>query len=200
MKKAPGSENPRLKSPIAPLWTLLVFIIMIIVPVSNSYSQVTDYNDNNQNSDTIYKENSMENFLVQNGYVKIALAKNSVGHFVIKCKVNGHNALFILDTGASGTCIDFVSAKKFNLKLNNTEGSSFGVGGDSQDIKIAKANLEISDYKLDSLEITAIDLTSVNEAYTVELSEHIDGVIGADILFGKSAIIDYGSGMLYLKK
>ncbi len=50
-------------------------------------------------------DTSLNNFLSTKNYIQIPLVKNSIGHFIIKAKVNNDSAIFILDTGASGTCI-----------------------------------------------------------------------------------------------
>jgi predicted aspartyl protease len=143
---------------------------------------------------------SLRNFLNTKNYIQIPLVKNSIGHFIIKAKVNNDSAIFILDTGASGTCIDFESAKKFKLNLKDASGGAAGYGGDAQKIQTGNATITMSGFKRDTMQITAIDLTSVNQAYSTEKSGHIDGVIGADILIGSMAVIDYETNSLYLKK
>jgi len=142
---------------------------------------------------------ALKDFLLQKNYVQIPLDKNSIGHFTVKVKVNNDSALFILDTGASGTCIDFESAKKFGITLKDISGGAYGYGGDSEKIQIGDATITMNNFRK-TMAITAIDLTSVNNAYSTENSGHIDGVIGADILNGNSAIIDYETSNLYLKK
>jgi hypothetical protein len=143
---------------------------------------------------------SLDDFLKRNAYFRIPLDKNSIGHFVIHGKINKKDALLILDTGASGTCIDFESAKKFNIALNGKTGEAAGYGGDAQTVKSGDAEVEMGDYHIPTMSISAIDLTSVNQAYGTEKSGRIDGVIGADILSGHAAVIDYTGSSLYLKK
>ena len=58
----------------------------------------------------------------------------------------------------------------------------------------------MGDFKDESMPISAIDPTSVKQAYETEKSENIDGVIRADILIGGSAIIDYKNNSLFLLK
>ena len=143
--------------------------------------------------------NSLPEFLQRKGYLAISIEKNNIGHFVIKGKINGKQALFILDTGASATCLDFESAKKLDVSSKPTEGKSAGYGGDAEKIEVANTIIEMGNFKTDSMKTTIIDLTSVNQAYAAEIGGHIDGVIGADILAGRSAIIDYETKALYLR-
>lgn len=142
----------------------------------------------------------LASYLKKNEYMQIPLQRNKIGHFVINGKVNGKQALFILDTGASATCLDFGSAKK--LEVNSTpdkDAKSAGYGGDATDVGMAQTIIELESFKTDSMLTAIIDLTSVNQAYASEVSGHIDGVIGADILQGKNAVIDYATNTLYLK-
>ena len=41
------------------------------------------------------------------------------GHLVTDCQVNGVSAKFIIDTGASNSCIDSNSVETFNIKIEN---------------------------------------------------------------------------------
>lgn len=152
-----------------------------------------------QEKASVYNNVTLKDFLLKKNYVQIPLDKNSIGHFTVKVKVNNDSALFILDTGASGTCIDFESAKKFGISLKDISGGAYGYGGDSEKIQIGDATITMNNFSK-TMAITAIDLTSVNKAYSTENSGHIDGVIGADILNGNSAIIDYETSSLFLKK
>src|SRR3954463_9695659 len=104
-------------------------------------------------TETKHESKTLEQFLTSQNYQRIALQKNNIGHFVIKGKVNGVDAIFILDTGASATCLDFESSKKFNLILKDISGSASGYGGDSQKIQTGVAIIEMGPFKSDSMQI-----------------------------------------------
>ena len=59
----------------------------------------------------------LTSILKRKGYVQIKLKKINTNHFEIKAKLNGVNGRFILDTGASNSCIDITLAEKFKLKV-----------------------------------------------------------------------------------
>ena len=50
---------------------------------------------------------------------EITLKLTKSNHIIIECKVNSINGKFIIDTGASNSCINYLSAEKFNLILKN---------------------------------------------------------------------------------
>ena len=133
-------------------------------------------------------------------YVPVRLTKSNTGHFLIRVRVDKDTALFILDTGASGTCIDNESAKKFGIALHDVAGGATGYGGEEKNVRAGNVTVTMDSFTRKSLEITAIDLSSVNQAYATEGAGHIDGVIGADILEGGNAIIDYMGHTLWLKR
>ena len=47
----------------------------------------------------------LKDFLIQQGYVRVKLKKTITNHFEIKAKINGVKGSFILDTGASKSCV-----------------------------------------------------------------------------------------------
>ena len=40
-------------------------------------------------------------------------------HILIECEINYVSGIFIVDTGASNSCINYLSASKFNLEFKN---------------------------------------------------------------------------------
>ena len=60
-------------------------------------------------------------FLKNEGYVSVGLIKTDTNHYQIKSKINNINGLFILDTGASNTCVDLNLFKRFNLVFEDSE-------------------------------------------------------------------------------
>ena len=142
----------------------------------------------------------LADFLRAKNYVPIHLHKNVVGHYTLRVRINNDSLLFILDTGANGTCIDNTTADKIGLSLQNVAGEAVGYGSSENKVRIGKATISINDFTRKNMNINAIDLNSINQAYATVGTNHIDGIIGTDILSGGSAIIDYQTNTLYLKK
>jgi hypothetical protein len=116
-------------------------------------------------------------------------------------KLNGVKGRFILDTGASNSCIDINLAEKFKLEVKDSETKAAGAGAIGMETKISsKNNIEINQWKYQNFTVVLFDLTHVNTALTEHHAEAVDGIIGADILEKGKAIINYEKKSLYLKK
>ncbi|WP_372746691.1 retropepsin-like aspartic protease [Lutibacter sp.] len=143
----------------------------------------------------------LDKILKRKGYSIIKLKKINTNHFELKATLNGVNGRFILDTGASNSCIDFSLAEKFNLDVEDSDTKAAGAGAVGMDTKISAENsIWIKDWNYNNFNVVLFDLTHVNTALTEHKAKAVDGIIGADILEKGKAIIDYGTKCLYLKK
>ena len=76
-------------------------------------------------------------------------------------------------------------------------------GAGATDMETQKSDnnlLRIGKWKTNQCNLVLFDLTHVNTALTQHDAEKVDGIIGADILEGGKAFIDYDKKVLYLKK
>lgn len=146
------------------------------------------------------KETTLHQFLLDKGYAKVKLHLTKTNHFEIKATINGHKGLFILDTGASNSCVGFDSANTFNLKVKKSDTMAAGAGAVNMETKISNKNkIKIGKWKQDKLALVLFNLSHVNTALTNHNSKSVDGIIGADILKSAEAVIDYKARYLYLK-
>jgi predicted aspartyl protease len=144
---------------------------------------------------------NLKNILFRKGYIKIKLKKINTNHFEVKVKLNGVKGRFILDTGASNSCVDITLANKFKLNVEDSETKAAGAGAIGIETKIASLNkLELKRWKFKNCNIVLLDLSHVNTALTEHNAKAIHGIIGADILEKGNAIIDYKKKCVYLKK
>ena len=121
-------------------------------------------------------------------------------HFEITAKINGITGRFILDTGASNTCVGFDKIEFFKLTSKESKIKAAGAGGTNMETLISTKNkIKIGDWKKKRLKIVLFDLVHVNEALTAHKAMPVDGIIGADILKKAKAIIDYKKACVYLK-
>lgn len=142
----------------------------------------------------------LQDFLVEKGYTKIKLHLTQTNHFEIKATINGVKGLFILDTGASSTCVGFETIETFKLKVKDSEIKAAGAGATDMLTQISKKNkLKIGKWKKDKVPIILFNLAHVNSALVSHNSKPVDGIIGADVLKKGKAIIDYDKKYLYLK-
>jgi len=143
---------------------------------------------------------TLKDFLINKGYSKIKLKFTKTNHFEIKASINGVNGRFILDTGASGSCVGFKAIDRFNLKVKDSEIKAVGAGASDMMTKISKSNdLEIGKWKKQRVALILFNLTHVNNGLVNHNAEPVDGIIGADILKKGKAVIDYEKKYLYLK-
>ncbi|MDX1317924.1 MAG: retropepsin-like aspartic protease [Xanthomarina gelatinilytica] len=143
---------------------------------------------------------NLKDFLLAKGYTKIKLKLTKTNHFEIKATINGVKGLFILDTGASSSCVGFEAVNTFKLKAKDSEIKAAGAGATDMLTQISqKNNLKIGRWKKDKVALVLFNLTHVNTALTTHNSQPVDGIIGADILKKGKGIIDYEKKYLYLK-
>ncbi|MEP3207875.1 MAG: retropepsin-like aspartic protease [Maribacter sp.] len=143
---------------------------------------------------------SLKKFLLRKDYIKIPLVLTATNHFEIVAKINGISGRFILDTGASNTCIGFDKLQFFNLSSKESKIKAAGAGATNMETLISTKNqIEIGRWKKNKLKIVLFDLVHVNEALTAHKALAVDGIIGADVLKKAKAIIDYKKSCVYLK-
>ncbi|MFI1744493.1 retropepsin-like aspartic protease [Thalassobellus sediminis] len=142
----------------------------------------------------------LQQFLLDKGYTKIKLHLTQTNHFEIKASINSKKGLFILDTGASSSCVGFEAVDTFNLKVKDSEIKAAGAGATGMETKMSKKNkVKIGKWKNDKVILVLFNLSHVNSALINHNSKPVDGIIGADILKKGKAIIDYEKKYLYLK-
>lgn len=143
---------------------------------------------------------TLKNLLSSQGYVSVPLTATKTYHFEVTAVVNGIEGRFIVDTGASNTCLGFDSIEHFGLKTELSEIKAAGAGAIEMDTQISKKNtLEIGKWKRKKIALVLFDLTHVNHALTLHDALPVHGIIGADILKTGKAVIDYPKKRLYLK-
>ena len=143
----------------------------------------------------------LKNILKRKGYVSIKLKKTITNHYEVKAKINGVKGRFILDTGASNSCVDFKDASHFKLIVSNSKTLASGAGATDMQTQQSKKNLvTLKKWKFHNFHLVLFDLSHVNTALTQHSAKAIHGIIGADILQKGKAIIDYKNNKLYLKK
>jgi predicted aspartyl protease len=139
-------------------------------------------------------------FLKSEKYKKIKFKFLKTQHLLVKVKVNGVLGNFILDTGASNTCVGLECIEKYNLEAAYHSHSAASASSTSMFTKIAKDNsLQIGSWKQPSVTLILFDLSHVNEALSQQKIKPVDGIIGADVLLTGKAIIDYPNQYLYLQ-
>lgn len=143
---------------------------------------------------------SLRKFLTEKGYQRIKLNRINTNHYEVKAKINGIEGSFILDTGASSSCVGFDAVEIFNLVAKDSSIKAAGAGAVNMDTQISKRNkLKIGKWTKQRVALVLFNLDHVNTALTQHNAKPVNGIIGADILKKGKAIIDYEKNCLYLK-
>lgn len=145
-------------------------------------------------------QKALKDFLLKQGYTRVKLKLTKTNHFEVKATVNGIKGLFILDTGASNSCIGFDMVETFKLDVLDSDVKAAGAGAIDMETQISKKNnVTIGKWKQKKTTLVLFNLIHVNTALKNHNSNPVDGIIGADILKKTKAIIDYNKKYLYLK-
>ena len=142
----------------------------------------------------------LRELLESKGFYRIPLKKIKSGHYKFSAKINSISGNFILDTGASSSCIGFKNISYFFLKSEASSIKAAGAGAINMKTKLARNNnIVIGHWSLNKVDFVLFDLSHVNEALLQVEEEPVHGIIGADFLKRTRAVIDYGRNCLYVK-
>ncbi len=143
---------------------------------------------------------SLRKILEGQGFERIPLKKLNTGHYSLSLIINNQHGDFILDTGASTSCIGFKSVTYFKMNTEESEIKAAGAGAVDMATRIAKNNkLKIGSQILNNLDVILFDLSHVNSALEQVEEIQVHGILGADLLKRLRAVIDYGRNCFYIK-
>ena len=124
------------------------------------------------------------------GYTRVRLQTLPTNHYLLVATLNGVEGRFILDTGASTTCVSTELTAHFHLSAKPSE----------EDTEVAHHNeLVIGSWSSKRRSVVLFDMQAVNHALQKLDIKSVNGIIGADILQSTKAVIDYQNDWLYLK-
>lgn len=130
---------------------------------------------------------------------KVIFTLIETNHIIIDCKINGINGKFILDTGASNSCIDLLSADKFDLSYKKFKEKTSSASNIIKETFHSKQNtLEIAKLKKTNFEFILFDMKHINDSLNEKEIHSIDGIIGGDFLAEHNAVINYKNHLLEL--
>jgi len=148
----------------------------------------------------IIKMEHLPEILKKGNYKKIRFKISNTQHLLIKARINGVMGNFILDTGASNTCVGFESVELFQLNPKDSKTKAAGAGATGMLTQTASKNkLQLGFWKNLDFDLIIFDMTHVNEALIQYKSKPVHGIIGSDVLLKGKAIIDYANNLLYLQ-
>lgn len=144
--------------------------------------------------------NTLRDVLEGGDFYRIRLKKLASGHYKLSAKINGRLGEFILDTGASTSCVGFASSDHFMLKSEDSKITAAGAGAVNMKTKVTRKNrFSIGEWRIEKMDFILFDLSHVNEALREAKENEIHGIIGADFLKSRRGVIDYGRNCLYIR-
>ncbi|GAA0871526.1 hypothetical protein GCM10009117_06720 [Gangjinia marincola] len=143
---------------------------------------------------------SLLQLLNAKGYHRIKFALISTNHLELVVAVNSIEGRFILDTGASSSCIGFDSVAHFELEAEDSDIKAAGAGAVNMLTQVSTKNeLTIGTWRKRKIDFVLFDLKHVNQALEEHNAKKVHGILGADVLKKGKAVIDYSKKNLYLK-
>ena len=138
-------------------------------------------------------------FLKSVGYISVKLKLLKTNHYLLKACINGVEGKFILDSGASSSCMCLSLESKFKIDSKKNKIKASSATSNMEDTRLSKNNtIELRKWR-STINLVSIDMTHINRVLSEKETESVDGIIGADVLKKSKAVIDYESNKLYLK-
>ncbi|NND88320.1 MAG: acid protease [Flavobacteriaceae bacterium] len=142
----------------------------------------------------------LRSFLSDKDFYRVPLQKLPTGHYKFRVKINNRIGNFILDTGASTSCIGFRDVEYFAIDSEQSEIKAAGAGAINMETRISRQNrIALNGKDMGVVDFVLFDLSHVNEALAQAAAAPVHGIMGADFLKRHRAVIDYGRNCLYLK-
>lgn len=142
----------------------------------------------------------LRNLLETQGFFRIPLNILATGHYQFSAKINKVSGNFILDTGASTSCVGSTDSTHFKLISEESIIKAAGAGAINMDTMLSRKNeFAIKKWQIQNMDFVLFDLSHVNEALAQANEGPIQGIIGADFLKKHRAVIDYGRNCFYIK-
>jgi len=124
----------------------------------------------------------------------------STNHIIIDAKVNNIDGKFLIDTGASNSCIDLTKSEKFKLNYGKSDEQASSATDDIKDTYISKKNLLLIDkYYIHDFDIILFNMEHVIKSLLDKDEIEIDGIIGADLLRKYNCCIDFKENTLLIE-
>jgi len=132
--------------------------------------------------------------LEKDGYLSVPLHPAKTAFLHVNVRVNNERHVLIVDSGWTRTGIGASQAKKLGLEWIKTGATSITQTGDHPACYCEIDNLEIGTFKTGRRSISNV------HASLIDHDQHVDGLLGADLLVAHQAIVDFGKRKLYLRQ
>ena len=122
----------------------------------------------------------------------ISFVLTNSNHILIECDINYVSGIFLVDTGASNSCINYKIASKFDIEFELSNEKASSATNEINKIYNSKKNiLKIGDFQKNDFDLILFDMTFINNSLKEKDVLEVDGIIGSDILKEFNACINY---------
>lgn len=129
------------------------------------------------------------------GYRKIPIVYASGLPFV-QLSINGKEAIFMMDTGCSISCVDSSDSKYYGFNSTERWGTINGIGGSVSSYYVDNYTIGLGDNMINVGFITM----NMNNGFFDGYGFDVAGTIGLDVLTKYNAKIDLENNILYIPK
>ena len=131
---------------------------------------------------------------------KVGFLLTNSNHILIECEINYISGIFIIDTGASNSCINYLSASKFNVEFKKSNETASSATNEINETYFSKNNkLKIGDFQKNDFDLVLFDMTFINNSLKEKGVSDVDGIIGGDILNELNVCINYNKKEISLE-
>lgn len=124
----------------------------------------------------------------------------STNHIIIYAAVNNIDGKFLIDTGASNSCIHLNKSEKFKLNFEKSDEQASSATNEIKETFISKKNsLLIGEFYIYDFDIILFNMQHVIKSLLDKDEIEVEGIIGADILIKYNCCIDYRENKLVVK-
>ena len=142
----------------------------------------------------------LKTFLQESSYSSVTFKRIKTNHIQVKAEVNDVKGVFIVDTGASNSCINLEHYELFKIFAKESSEKASSATNEITKTMISKKNkIKIGKWMKKNISIVLFDMTFINKTLVDQGAERVNGIIGSDLLKKGKAIIDYSDNKLYLK-
>lgn len=122
--------------------------------------------------------------------IRLQLTKTQ--HIVCQARINGIKAKLLIDTGASNSCIALSEQERFGLIVEGEQFEAAGAGeGKMKAIPSQQSPLILGRHAVGAFSFILLEMQHINASLKSQRTDPIDGILGADFLKQKKAVIDY---------
>ena len=124
----------------------------------------------------------------------------SSNHILVNGQINNVEGKFIIDTGASNSCVDIMKSEKFKLTFEISNETASSATNTMKETYVSKNNrLNLGSCQINNYDFILFNMSHIRDLLIKEEYIDVDGIIGADILKKTKALVDYEVKKILLK-